>query len=315
MTVQQTRQSVAEAILGEIQWEDATTGFCRCPGIDLHSTANGEKDCKVYLDGAPTVFCIHSSCNAAIEETNRRLRSEIGKAERTGDNPAPYVPTEAERERHEQARQERKLAERAALHRESLLKRFAITPRDLWDQSPCKMPADEIPDSELWRLPLSLFEPDDLVWIGDKLDTGKPKHQAHFRAANEWLSGTDHPGPRICPSTFKAGSYSRSNEHVMHRRFIVIESDVLSWRDQCALLNLVRQTTRLRMVIHTGGKSLHGWFDTPPPDELRKLEVTLTKLGVDPACFRPAQPFRMPMVAHDKTGRLSGLGYYDGGAR
>lgn len=315
MTVHQTRQSVAEAILGRIQWKDTTTGFCRCPGIDLHSNSNGKRDCIVRINGAPTVFCVHSSCLGAIDEANRRLRSEIGKAERTGENPAPYVPTEAEKARHEQAQRELKIAELAARKRSVILKRFAIEPRELWEQSPCKMPADEIPDSELWRLPISLFEPDDIVWIGDLRDSGSPEHQDRFRTAHEWLSGTDHPGPRICPNAFKPGAYSRGNEHVMHRRFLVIESDKLSWKDQCAIINLVRQTCRLRMVLGTGGKSLHAWFDAPPPETLGQLEIILPALGIDEASFRPTQPYRMPMVQHQETGRYSMLAYFDGGAR
>jgi len=210
---------------------------------------------------------------------------------------------------------ERKIAELAARKRDALLQKYAITPAELWAQSPCKMPADEIPDSELWRLPISLFAPDDVVWCGGYLDSGEPEHQDRFRTAHEWLSGTDHPGPRICPSTFKAGSYSRSADNVLVRRFIVIESDVLSWRDQCALINLVRQTCRLRMVLGTGGKSLHAWFDMPPPETLGQLEIILPALGVDEASFRPAQPYRMPMVQHQKTGRYSMLAYFDGGAR
>jgi hypothetical protein len=101
----------------------------------------------------------------------------------------------------------------------------------------------------------------------------------------------------------------------MHRRFLVIESDKLSWKDQCAVINYVRQFAKLRMVLGTGSRSLHGWFDMPPPEALEQLEIILPELDVDQACFTPSQPFRMPMVCHQKTGRLSMLAYFDGGAR
>jgi len=39
---------------------------------------SGKKDCRVSVDGAPTIFCFHSSCIAAVAEANRRLRQEQG---------------------------------------------------------------------------------------------------------------------------------------------------------------------------------------------------------------------------------------------
>ena len=80
-----TRSQIAEKILGAIQWTDEG-GFCKCPGEHLHTSANGAKDCKVMLDGAPTIKCFHDSCAGIVEGVNYALRSKIGKAER------PTVP-------------------------------------------------------------------------------------------------------------------------------------------------------------------------------------------------------------------------------
>lgn len=76
-----TRTEIAEKLLGAIQWTDEG-GFCKCPGQHLHSSANGAKDCKVMLDGAPTIKCFHDSCAGIVSAVNRELRSQIGKAER-----------------------------------------------------------------------------------------------------------------------------------------------------------------------------------------------------------------------------------------
>ncbi len=76
-----SRKDIACAQLGPIEWEDDHSGFCHCPGIDLHTSGNARKDCRVMLDEAPTVHCVHSSCRGAVEQANLALRSAIGKAE------------------------------------------------------------------------------------------------------------------------------------------------------------------------------------------------------------------------------------------
>jgi len=71
-------RQVASQILGPIEWESEVTGFCRCPGESLHTHANGKRHCRVSIDGAPTIYCFHSSCTAAVAEANLRLRRELG---------------------------------------------------------------------------------------------------------------------------------------------------------------------------------------------------------------------------------------------
>ena len=81
-----SRQHIAEKLLGAIRWETETEGFCQCPGTHLHNTGDGERDCVVWTNGAPTVKCFHESCRGIIEAVNHQLRSEIGKAEYSSGN-------------------------------------------------------------------------------------------------------------------------------------------------------------------------------------------------------------------------------------
>jgi hypothetical protein len=71
---------IAMSILGSIDWQTEVSGFCRCPGEAYHTSANGRKDCRVNVDGAPTIFCFHASCAPAVAEANGRLRRELGAA-------------------------------------------------------------------------------------------------------------------------------------------------------------------------------------------------------------------------------------------
>ena len=304
------RQTLAESIVGEIDWEEADRGFCRCPGIDLHSNENGKRDCVVYLDEIPTVFCIHNSCLSSIEEANRRLRSEIGKAEREPGAPlARRKPTAEELERQRKAVEAERLARNAKAALDGVLRDYAIDPADLWRKSPTSLVGIE--DADLWRHLLRIFQPEDVVWIGDKTDSGSSHHARHFRAVAEWLKSKSCPGPRIAPATFKAGSYSRGGDNVEAHHLFIVEHDKLGIREQCALIRYTRQWCRLRAVVFTGNKSLHAWFDRPAPEVLEDLLVMLPAWGVDSAGFRPTQPFRMPGTIHEKSGRYSDLLFLD----
>lgn len=77
-----TRQQIAGELLGPIDWTSGTEGFCQCPGQHLHTSANGVRDSKVMLSGAPTITCFHNSCRGLVNAVNYELRSRIGKAEK-----------------------------------------------------------------------------------------------------------------------------------------------------------------------------------------------------------------------------------------
>ena len=73
-------RQIAAALLGKIDWQSEVSGFCGCPGESLHTTKTGKKDCRVSVDGAPTIFCFHATCAAAVAGVNKRLRRELGRS-------------------------------------------------------------------------------------------------------------------------------------------------------------------------------------------------------------------------------------------
>jgi hypothetical protein len=75
------RQRIATELLGEIRWDSETHGFFACPGKQLHTTGDGDRDCEIHLDGAPTIHCFHNSCTDIVAGVNHQLRIRIGKAE------------------------------------------------------------------------------------------------------------------------------------------------------------------------------------------------------------------------------------------
>ena len=69
---------ITASIVGAVDWQTEVSGFCRCPGESLHTHKTGKKDCRVSVDGAPTIYCFHSSCAAAVAASNLRLRKVLG---------------------------------------------------------------------------------------------------------------------------------------------------------------------------------------------------------------------------------------------
>jgi hypothetical protein len=83
------------------------------------------------------------------------------------------------------------------------------------------------------------------------------------------------------------------------RRYIVMESDHgMSVEDQIRILFWVseRTDTPLRLIVSSGGKSVHGWFDCEGATEVQIFEwvKSAIKVGFDPRLILPEQFVRFP---------------------
>src|SRR5262249_18742987 len=56
------RQRIVTELLGNIEWTSETSGHPVCPGKHLHTTGDGERDCKIDFDKVPTLHCFHNHC-------------------------------------------------------------------------------------------------------------------------------------------------------------------------------------------------------------------------------------------------------------
>jgi hypothetical protein len=289
--------AIAEKVLGEIDWISPTEGYCECPGKDRHTSKNGQRDCMLYLDRVPTLHCVHASCKPATEAANRKLRAALLNASEDSDA-SPRRPTAADKARLAERERQTRIRLRAAKALPQLLDQYAWPYDAIIKESPVTVAGTE-PDH--WRLLLARFKPDDVVWIGDKFDSGKSHHARHFKTVTEWLKQTDAPGPFLCPSTFKNTSIARSNDNILARRFLVVESDALTKDQVGSVFKWLRQEAGLHLVaiVDTAGKSLHGWFAYPADEEVDDLKLVLPVFQCDPKLFTPSQPVRLPGALRD----------------
>ena len=159
-----------------------------------------------------------------------------------------------------------------------------------------------------FRTWLKLWPACSTVWIGDVFSSGRPEHRTHFRPVSEWYQIGPVMGNYTCGSSFKPGSWQRSNANLNGHRFMVIESDTLARDEVGAIFAYLNRRLHfsLHAIIDTAGKSLHGWFDAPRGRlSEERLKAALVVFGCDPKVFTYSQPVRVPGAYRD--GRLQRL--------
>jgi hypothetical protein len=212
------------------------------------------------------------------------------------------------------ARQVEALKVRTQKSLPGILNQYAWPYLEIIKDSPIQIGADN--RLAMYQAFMDMFENEDVVWIGNVTDTGKPEHFTHFKTKAKWLTETIPGGPYTCPSCFVPDSFSRSKDAVSTRRYLVVESDSLKKDDVGAIFRWLDHAVELplRAVVDTAGKSLHGWFDYPPPEILDELKIMLPVMGCDPKMFGSSQPCRLP--GGMREGRVQRLIYSaKGGAK
>ena len=246
-------RKVASRLLGAVDWQNEVSGFCRCPGEAMHTSQNGKKDCRVNVDGAPTIFCFHASCAPAVAEAKRRLRRLLaqdqwavalpdGRTLRSGDilqrdgtvvgreswgstSPQPLSPRgEGSLQTATARAEERLLLESLRVHAErfrpELFEFFRWPMAQILEDSPLLVAERDAEDQ--FRTWLKLWPACSTVWIGDVYSSGRPERATHFRSVAEWYQIGPVMGNCTCGSAFRQGSYKRSNENIEGQRFLVV---------------------------------------------------------------------------------------------
>ena len=306
----QARRVVATRLLGSLEFLDEAEAALPCPAAHLHSKQDG-RPARLYLRGAPSVFCFHDSCRAELERLNDQLRREIAKAERGGVAPGaarwcPLIPrpTEAQRRRQRWERQGPEVLKQA-------LELYPMEPADLWERSPYHLEPD--PGGNFTLFMRTLWRPHEIVWVGANEDSGQPRHRENFKPAAAWAELGQPLGPQTSAFSFKPGCHSRKKEFIEARRHLVLESDTLTHGQAVSVFWWVKERLQLplRAVVDSGGKSLHAWFAVPDAERLEEMQGVLPLAGMDGKVLKnPGQPVRVPGWTRD-TGRLQALLYLD----
>ena len=123
------------------------------------------------------------------------------------------------------------------------------------------------------------------------------------RSREEWrgsLSGLQFIVPS--PMTARTGltKDGRTSAHTLDntgpRRFLVVEQDTGTPDDQAGVLCHLASEAPLALAVHSGSKSIHGWFycHGQPEELLRAFMHHAVEIGADPATWTRSQFVRIP---------------------
>jgi hypothetical protein len=165
---------------------------------------------------------------------------------------------------------------------------------DLWEASPIKFEDNEVHTEAIIDV---LFQGNPLLCCGKSDSSFDTKSREEWRGKLAELQ-------LIVPSPMTARigltQEGRESAHALSitgpRRFLVIEQDYGSIDDQAAILLHLAARAPLAIAVHSGGKSIHGWFYCAgqPEERLQGLMRYAVSLGADPATWTRSQFVRMP---------------------
>lgn len=171
---------------------------------------------------------------------------------------------------------------------------------DLWEASPIRI-EDNDPYTE---------EIIDRLFPGNQvlLCCGESNSVFDTRPREDWrgeLSGMQLLVPS--PMTARTGltKDGRESAHCLAntglRRFLICEFDTGTTDEHSALLLHLATFAPMVCAVHSGGKSLHGWFlvHAQPDTKVEKFFRYAVALGADPATWTRSQFVRMPDGTRD----------------
>ena len=160
----------------------------------------------------------------------------------------------------------------------------------------------------------------DVLFPGNPLLCAGPKQSYSLtRKREEWRGFLEKqqfivPSPMsVTHGTTKSKKSSmRTLANTGPRRFLVVEFDQGSFDQHAAVLNHLAKYAPLVMVVHSGNKSLHGWFYCAgdPDSAFERFFSYAVSLGADPATWTCCQLVRMPDGQRD-NGRPQRVVYFD----
>ena len=174
---------------------------------------------------------------------------------------------------------------------------------DLWETSPVRFEDNESHTEEI----IDVLFPDNPL-----LCAGRSNSDFATQAREEWrgkLAGLQLIVPS--PMTARIGRTQEGKEsaHTLEttgpRRFLIIEQDGGTIEEQAEVLLHLAERAPLAMAVHSGSKSIHGWFYCVGRSEekLRRFMQYAVSLGADRATWTRSQFVRMPDGTRDNGER------------
>jgi hypothetical protein len=165
---------------------------------------------------------------------------------------------------------------------------------DLWETSPFPLTDNRARAEEFVD---ALFPSEALLCCGKSSRDFATKPRSEWRGS---LSGLQLIVPSPMTEVWGKTKKGRRSQHTLSntgpRRFLVIEQDSGTADEQAAVLLHLAEMAPLALAVHSGSKSIHGWFYClgRPEERLRAFMNYAVSLGADRATWSRSQFVRMP---------------------
>ena len=163
-------------------------------------------------------------------------------------------------------------------------------------------------DSQTEEIIDALFPSDSLLCCGASSTSFSTRPRSEWRGKLARLQ-------LIVPSPMSAVTGKtkdgRESQHTLSntapRRFLVVEQDSGTPDEQTSVLVHLTKFAPLALAVHSGSKSIHGWFycEGTPEEHLRRFMNYAVSLGADRATWTRSQFVRMPDGTRDNGNRQS----------
>jgi hypothetical protein len=199
--------------------------------------------------------------------------------------------------------------------RVELILRDGLDLSNLFDISPVRLPDND--DSYTEYVIDELFSDNPLLCVGNSNHSFDTKRRDSWRGE---LSSKQF----IVPSPYKTRTSltkdgQRESAHTLEgvgdRKFIIIEFDQYTTDEQATIIWHLERYLDLALVVHSGRRSLHGWFYCAGFDEadgapLHRFKRLAKSLGACHGPFTKSQFVRMPDGTRD-TGERQSVVYFN----
>jgi hypothetical protein len=179
--------------------------------------------------------------------------------------------------------------------REAVIHETKFSLVDLWEASPVRL---EDNNSHTEEIVDALFPGDPLLCVG------RSNHEFATRLRSEWRGGLAALQLIVPSPMMKRIGLTQDGKESAHtleatgaRRFLVVEQDTGTIDDQAAVLWHLAGYAPLTLIVHSGSKSVHGWFYCSGQSEAKILYPFFwyaVLLGADPSTWTRSQFVRMP---------------------
>ena len=142
-----------------------------------------------------------------------------------------------------------------------------------------------------------LFHPNESIFIQKAV-----AERGALMAVSDWINQPNLDEYQfITYNCFPAQATNRSEAQVEGRKYLLHETDdpSLSFEQQLGLIKRLETEAELKMIVNSGGKSLHAWFHWTPGNKASFLELS-QKLGGDPRFKLMNQLCRLPWGTRKK---------------